>query len=941
MCHTDSTAEPRDDEARAVAALDHARHHLPDQGPIGTFIHHNTLHALEGLEFHEAMAFARSHLDVEVYLPLEKYREAWRTGRIDDADVDHALAARGTPDEAIGPFTARGIERLAIRHGVQAETPCGLRWALDERGDGAWTALWDVLCRVAPPPARAPHPLAQRVGRDRTHAELLATLGAPDPAGRVNAVLVPFLGAYLDEGISRWPMPGRDRGILACLRDHLAAAPALLSPWQREALALLQRDDAARRPPAARIAAALRALGVAPDDWPDYLTACLRALPGWTGMVSRLERHPHDRREGAPPASLAEVAAARLTLELPALTASARALGHDGPLGALVERLDDRAAGGDHDGPWRLLRLFELAGLGLDAARSFTADEAARALAVLDAFPADARRRALHDAYERHHLREIVGAVAANRARGRRAPDAPEMQVVVCIDDREESFRRHLEAFAPRAETFAVAGFFGVAMRFQALDDPNLSAQCPAVVQPGHTVVERAVAEDRPRSERRRRLRALQAALEHQLADGTRSFFRGALLTPLLGVFAAFPLAARVLFPRAAARAAEATRRALVPEATTELALASDGGFRLDEQVDRVATTLENIGLTRNFAPVVAFLGHGATTTNNPHHSAYDCGACGGRNGGPNARAFAQMANNPAVREALRARGVDIPAATWFVGGLHDTTSDAVALFDLERAPKESADALARLRRALDHARTMSAHERCRRFEHADDDLSPAAALAHVEERSVDLSQARPELGHATNAACVVGRRALTRGLFLDRRAFLVSYDPTTDKNGAVLERLLRAVVPVGAGINLEYYFSTVDPERLGAGTKLPHNVASLLGVMEGASGDLRTGLPRQMTEIHEPVRLLCVIEATPETLLAVAGRAEEVGRLVGNGWVRLVSCNPETGALLALTPKGFEPIADPLAPAAAPEMTWYQGHLDHLPAALLPPEPA
>jgi uncharacterized protein YbcC (UPF0753/DUF2309 family) len=299
------------------------------------------------------------------------------------------------------------------------------------------------------------------------------------------------------------------------------------------------------------------------------------------------------------------------------------------------------------------------------------------------------------------------------------------------------------------------------------------------------------------------------------------------------------------------------------------------------------------------------------------------------------------MANNPAVREALRARGVDIPPDTWFVGGLHDTTSDAVALFDVERAPAACADALARLRRALDHARTMSAHERCRRFEHADDDLSPAAALAHVEERSVDLSQARPELGHATNAACVVGRRALTRGLFLDRRAFLVSYDPTTDKNGAVLERLLRAVVPVGAGINLEYYFSTVDPERLGAGTKLPHNVASLLGVMEGASGDLRTGLPRQMTEIHEPVRLLCVIEATPETLLAVAGRAEEVGRLVNHGWVRLVSCDPETGALLALTAKGFEPVADPLPPPAAPAMTWYQGRLDHLPAALLPPEPA
>ena len=36
-------------------------------------------------------------------------------------------------------------------------------------------------------------------------------------------------------------------------------------------------------------------------------------------------------------------------------------------------------------------------------------------------------------------------------------------------------------------------------------------------------------------------------------------------------------------------------------------------------------------------------------------------------------------------------------------------------------------------------------------------------------------------MGHATNAMSIVGRREWTRGLFLDRRAFLTSYDPTQD----------------------------------------------------------------------------------------------------------------------------------------------------------------
>ena len=52
--------------------------------------------------------------------------------------------------------------------------------------------------------------------------------------------------------------------------------------------------------------------------------------------------------------------------------------------------------------------------------------------------------------------------------------------------------------------------------------------------------------------------------------------------------------------------------------------------------------------------------------------------------------------------------------------------------------------------------------------------------------------------------------------------------------DSAILTRILSAVVPVCAGINLEYYFSHVDNSGIGCGTKLPHNVASLLGVMEG-----------------------------------------------------------------------------------------------------------
>ena len=94
-----------------------------------------------------------------------------------------------------------------------------------------------------------------------------------------------------------------------------------------------------------------------------------------------------------------------------------------------------------------------------------------------------------------------------------------------------------------------------------------------------------------------------------------------------------------------------------------------------------------------------------------------------------------------------------------------------------------------------------------------------------------------------------------------------MSYDPTIDSNHGVLERILAAVGPVGAGISLEYYFSSVDNETFGCGTKLPHNVTGLIGVMNGHQSDLRTGLPLQMVELHEPMRLLLIVDATPEAL--------------------------------------------------------------------------
>src|SRR5262249_33523070 len=199
---------------------------------------------------------------------------------------------------------------------------------------------------------------------------------------------------------------------------------------------------------------------------------------------------------------------------------------------------------------------------------------------------------------------------------------------------------------------------------------------------------------------------------------------------------------------------------------------------------------------------------------------------------------------DPRVRQVLAAEGVSIDASTWFVGGQRNTCDNDVVFFDDDLVPRDRQPLFEQAKAAVETARRKEAHERCRRFDAVPRWDPPLAALAHVQGRAEDLAQPRPEYGHATNAFCIIGRRARTRGLFLDRRAFLVSYDPARDNDGGILARIMAAVVPVVAGISLEYYFSYVDPSGYGCGTKLPHNVTALLGVMDGAPSDLRTGFP-------------------------------------------------------------------------------------------------
>lgn len=926
---------------------------LPDQGPIGVFIHHNTLHAFQHLPFHEGVPRGASLLGAEPYLTLTQFRTALANGRIAEHDVRHELAR--TLGDTAGEMVLPGLTRLECWAQLTLTTAesadaHGLRFLLHHHAAPVQSnpVLWDACCArmLAGPRLPPPHPRPPR-----RHRDVLLANGHPDTDVPVHGELIRLASGFLDKGQARVHAPFREHGFLRAVAEVYAdgaAAPRAC----RGAEAIFRQIHKEQWSARQVLAHGFALLNVVPSEQEAMVVALALALPGWTGMFSRLERHP-DERPDQVPVALDDLLAVRMVLESQAVARLAE--GASLPMGwnALREMMPPATPRAPELDAAILWQCAQAAQLSADGVRVLPDAALATFWAEVAACTDLRRRQIFQNAYERAYRTIILDALAARRTLPDDAPEEhtrPRAQFVFCIDEREESIRRALEEQHPGYITFGTAGFFGVAIDYQGLDDHEPAAYCPVVVTPAHEVHEQPVFTARDRHRLRQRVRSRWLAFERRAAQASRTLTGGASLSFLLGPFSGLKTLARVAAPRSSLRFGEQLAARLAPSPATRLsALRIDEasrmtdrgkpvGFSLEESVDRVTAVLTNLGLVRDFAPIVVFLGHGSSSLNNPHESAHDCGACGGRRGGANARLFADMANRPDVREGVRRRGIQIPADTWFVGALHDTSNDSVQYFELETLPSSLAAAFDEAYTALENARRDDALERCRRFDDAPLTLTPPEALRHVEARASHLAQPRPEYGHCTNAICIVGRRRVTRGLHLDRRAFLVSYDPTLDQDAKVLERILAAVGPVGAGISLEYYFSAVDNQTFGCGTKLPHNVTGLIGVMNGHQGDLRTGLPLQMVELHEPMRLLLIVDATPDALLAVAGRQAEVAELVVNEWVQLVSADPDTGEMMLWQDGGFVPYEPHplLLPVVEQSPEWNRQGRDHLLPALV-----
>ena len=467
----------------------------------------------------------------------------------------------------------------------------------------------------------------------------------------------------------------------------------------------------------------------------------------------------------------------------------------------------------------------------------------------------------LQDAAERGHQRRLAAQLRPIAAA---APARPTLQAAFCIDVRSEVFRRALDSLDPGIDTIGFAGFFGLTVAHRALGSEIVEAHLPVLLTAGLTSTSLAA----PQVEEDARITAR--------ASRAWGRFRQAAVSSFAFVEAAGPL----YFSRLVCDAVGIGQKVPAPEAPPVLTPC----LTAEAKAATAAAVLRAMSLTEHHARLILLAGHGASVTNNPHESAYHCGACGGHTGEVSARLLAALLNDAETRAGLPAQGIALPADTLFVAALHDTTTDAVTLYE-EAAPPSHAGDIARARAWLAQAGGLARGERALRL--------PGASAGSLRARAANWAEPRPEWALAGCAAFIAAPGAVTRGVDLGGRAFLHSYDWRGDAGFSTLELIITAPVVVASWISLQYYGSTVAPEMFGSGNKLIHNVVGGIGVVEGNGGTLRAGLPWQAVHdgvrlAHEPLRLSVLIEAPQAAIIEILDRHDGVRALFDNGWLHL-----------------------------------------------------
>ena len=530
--------------------IDQAAHALPSQGTITAFIHHNTLHALEHLQFDEAVAEGFRTYGCQPYLSEAEYHHHLASGRILQDDLDAVLRSdlKTSAADLVGGLCSRFALRMTmLQHLLQGGLEAELRWLIADAGalvrflpgipetvrrrtvnrtrlwtmqhlrsatntegqstvrDAAWLPVQDLVqrfgersiekwseatwqsftlqalwraCRhgvhqvpqTAPPASRSLRPRDWILDATGSDSDLL-----------VDDLLIRFSAAFLDQGLAQSPLPQRELGYYACFQRMYGQNRFAPEAWMRRLSRELNRLIVAGVTPLESIRESLTLLRIPEAEEEAFLTTTLLALRGWAGIIWQLETRGERVVRPAPAGSLLEYLAIRLIVErVVAQQMAEELLDHRGPLIDLKSNVRPPRQGNRLD--LRAFLVYQIAQrqgwLPADLL-ALSGDQWYELVQEIEQFHSLQRRRLLQQAYERRYHTQALDALALHVPRRQPAPEVPRFQLMCCIDDREESFRRHLEEAAPDCQTFGAAGFYGVVMYYRGAAEAHFSPPMP------------------------------------------------------------------------------------------------------------------------------------------------------------------------------------------------------------------------------------------------------------------------------------------------------------------------------------------------------------------------------------------------------------------------------------------------------------------------------
>lgn len=882
--------------------VEHSAAVIAHYWPMTTFVHHNPIRSLENLNFHEAVKVANRLIGGRGYLANEQYRKLLKVGRIGSSQVDAALEKIADSDSVeIGGKTIRRFEvlRTHLLEGITPPADESVATLIDRDPNSS------EIKKLASTLGRKTKRLsaAERIGREVNLLTWCDQELHNNQEWLVNKELIKWCEAFLDEGHAPLPMPYRERGFYSAWKSlvSLEWSPCGIKSCRRKVAELPESPEEA-------LMAHLDALAIPEELRQDYLSLELTSLCGWASFIHWRAENAQYPWQAAYPIDLIQYLAVRLFYVREVIDMTCKNdLGIEGKYPAIAsyvrkreETQPDITETKNLASAWRLVALRRELSLKPEELASTSSETLNRILDWMDEFPESEHGRVWLEAHEATYQEPLSSRLRDQSKKieaGGAEPVRPLAQAMFCIDVRSEPFRRHLESVG-NYETIGFAGFFGIPMRCQSLDQHHLTDQLPAIVAPKYTVHEVVRNAESERFKKHNAGLNFMKTIQETLHDMKSHVLTPYVMVESLGWLFGVQIFGRTLFPSFYRKARKSIRTMIAPPVGTEMtADRNDDGLGLthEEQCATIEGVLKTMGLTSNFARLVVVCGHTSTSDNNPYEAALNCGACGGNSGKPNGRLLAAMANKPSVRKHLKENGIVVPDDTHFIGGVHDTTTDSVDLFDLEDLPATHKEDLQRLKKDLKEAARKNNRERCIRLPGVGSNPSPGKVEREISRRAGDWSETRPEWGLASNAAFIIANRSLTKELDLGGRTFLNSHDYRIDTTGALLEGLMMGPMVVGQWINAEHYFSATDTEVFGSGSKIYHNVVGRMGIMSGPQSDLRTGLAWQSMvggelTYHDPLRLFVVIEAPRERIQEIVERQPVLKQLCDNEWIHLVA---------------------------------------------------